>query len=107
MTTLTARARKALVCVMAGVGMMSAAPVAAVQTPVTFNLINLGGAAPDSAAGKGFSLAARYWSSVLTTSQPITVNFQVSLAALGPDILGSTRSSYTARAVVDVQDLIV
>jgi hypothetical protein len=77
-------------------------PAIAAQTVVSFNLNNLGGANPGSAAYAGFAAAANYWSSVLTTSQPVTINLNIGFQTLGPNILGSTRSSFTSKAAVNV-----
>ena len=86
--------------------LLSSTAAIAVQTPVQFNLINVGGVDPGSNAAKGFQAAANYWSSVLTTSQPVTLNINVGFSPLGPNILGSTRSSFTSKAIVNVTNRI-
>jgi hypothetical protein len=82
-------------------------PAAATQTHITINLINAGGVTPGSNAYNGFTAAAHYWESVLTTSQPVTVNLQVGFAPLGPGILGSTGSSFTSKLAVNVENRIL
>ena len=84
-----------------------AAPAVAVQTPLHINLVNDGSVVAGSNAEKGFTAAAKYWESVLTTSQPTTVNIQIGFKPLGPNILGSTGSSFTARAIVNVSNRIL
>ena len=83
-----------------------AAPAAAVQTPITINLVNDGSVVAGSNAEKGFTAAAKYWESVLTTSQPTTINIQIGFKPLGPNILGSTGSSFTSKAIVNVANRI-
>lgn len=90
--------RKVLLAATAVV-LVSSGGAFAAQTPIQFNLINVGGVDPGSNAAKGFQLAADYWSSVLTTSQPITININVGYAPLGPNVLGSTGSSRSIRQV--------
>ncbi len=75
----------------------------AVQTPIQFNLINTGGVEEGTKAYWGFHAAADYWSSVLTTAQPVTININVGFQPLGPNILGSTRSSFTSKAVQSIE----
>jgi hypothetical protein len=75
----------------------------AAQTPIQFNLINVGGVDPGTNAYKGFHAAADYWSSVLTTAQPVTININVGFSPLGPSILGSTRSFFTSKAVQSIE----
>jgi hypothetical protein len=79
----------------------------AAQTPISFNLINTGGVDPGTQAALGFQAAANYWSSVLTTSQPITININVGYASLGPGILGSTGSARSIQAAINVKNRIV
>jgi hypothetical protein len=77
-------------------------PAIAAQTVVSFNLNNVGGANPGSAAYNGFAAAANYWSSVLTTSQPVTINLNIGFQSLGAGILGSARSSFVSTAAINV-----
>ncbi len=88
--------------------LLSSGAALAVQTPIQFNLINIGGVDPGTNAYKGFTAAANYWSSVLTTTSaaPITINLQVGFQSLGPGILGSTGSARTIRAAVNVSNRI-
>jgi hypothetical protein len=69
------------------------APAAAGQSPLHFKLIDTGGAAPGTIAYQAFSAAANYWSSVLTTSQPVTVNVQVGFQPIGDSVLGFTSTN--------------
>lgn len=85
---------------------LSSSTAFAVQTPIQFNLVNIGGVTPGSNAAMGFQMAADYWSSVLTTSQPITINIDVGYAPLGPNILGSTGSTRSIKAAVNVESRI-
>ena len=94
---------KALVAVAA----MLASSAQAEQTSVTFNLIDTGGTEQGSLAYQGFKAAADYWSSVLTTSQPVTINLATGFGKLGPDVLGSTGSSFTSKAIVNVENRIL
>jgi len=95
---------KFFVCGAAALLLSTAA--SAVQTPVQFNLINVGGVDAGSKAYKGFHAAADYWSSVLTTSQPVMININVGFSALDPGVLGSTGSSFTSKAIVNVENRI-
>ncbi len=61
---------------------------------MTFVLNDLGGVGVGSQARAGFEAAAALWSAVL--SDPITIVLDVSFAALGPGILGSTGSTTNA-----------
>ena len=92
---------------LAGAAMIAAtAPAAATQYAVHINLVNDGTVAAGSNAEKGFTAAAKYWESVLTTSQPTVVNIQIGFKPLGPNILGSTGSSFTSKAIVNVANRI-
>lgn len=86
--------------------LLSSGAALAVETPIQFNLINVGGVDPGTAAYNGFSTAAYYWSSVLTASQPVTINLQVGFQSLGPGILGSTGSARTIQPAISVVDRI-
>ena len=86
--------------------LLSTTAQAAVQTPVKIQLNYGSGIKIGSAQYNGFTAAAKYWESVLTTSQPTTVNFNVNIGKLGPNILGSTRSSFTSRQVKFVESRI-
>jgi hypothetical protein len=81
----------------------AAVPALAVQTPITINLINTGGAEIGTNAYRGFRTAANYWQSVLTTSSPTTINLNVGFQSLGADILGQTGSTFTSSLIADVQ----
>ncbi len=74
-----------------GSAMLAAATVAAPAGAVTFNLIDIGGAAPGTLARDGFERAAGFWASVLTDN--VTINLQIGFQSLPPRVLGSTRSS--------------
>ena len=87
--------------------LLSSTAAFAAQTPIQFNLIDTGGVGPGTQAALGFQAAANYWSSVLTTSQPITININVGYAPLGPGILGSTGSSRSIQAAINVKNRIV
>ncbi len=86
--------------------LLSSTSALAVQTPIHINLVNDGSVVAGSNAEKGFTAAAKYWESVLTTSQPTTINIQIGFKALGPNILGSTGSSFTSKAIVNVTNRI-
>lgn len=88
--------------------LLSSGAALAVETPIQFNLINIGGVTPGTSAYNGFNAAAAYWSSVLTTSSatPITINLQVGFQSLGPGILGSTGSARTIQAAINVSNRI-
>ena len=83
--------------------LLSSGAAIAAQTPIQFNLINVGGVTPGTGAYYGFHAAAAYWSSVLTTSTPVTININVGFAPLGPNILGSTGSTFTSKAVQSIE----
>lgn len=87
--------------------MLSASTAFAAQSAVQFQLNNKGGVGAGTTAAMGFQMAADYWSSVLTTSQPITINIDVKYAPLGPNILGSTGSSRTIKSVLGVENRIL
>lgn len=97
--------RQKLLCAVALSAFFSGA-ASAQQAPIQFNLINIGGVDEGTNAYEGFSAATNYWSSVLTTSQPVTINLEVGFQSLGEGILGSTRSSRTIQAAIDVSDRI-
>jgi len=89
------------------VALLSSTAAVAVQSPVTVHLNYGPGLKVGSGAYYGFNAAAKYWSSVLTTSgAPVTINFNVDFGHLGPNILGSTRSSYTSKLAVNVENRI-
>ena len=80
------------------------AAVPAAQSPVTVHLNYGVGLTPGSGAYIGFTEAARYWSSVLTTTgAPVTVNIDAAFDHLGPNILGSTSSNFTSKAVQSIE----
>jgi hypothetical protein len=83
---------------------LATTPASAAQ--VMFNLINIGGVNPGSNAFKGFNAAANYWSSVLNTAAPVTVNINVGFQSLAPGVLGSTGSSRAIRQIPFVQNRI-
>ncbi len=86
------------------VALLSSTASVATQYGVHINLVDGVGVTPGSNAYKGFHAAAAYWESVLTTSQPVTLNFNVAFAPLGPDILGSTGSSFTSKAAINIEN---
>ncbi|MEI6485517.1 MAG: NF038122 family metalloprotease [Sphingomonadales bacterium] len=86
--------------------LLSSGAALAVETPIQFNLINVGGVTPGTSAYNGFRTAAYYWSSVLTAPQPVTINLQVGFQSLGPGILGSTGSTRTVQPAIFVVDRI-
>jgi len=89
---------------LASVAALTGAAPASAQNAVHINLINQGGVEPGTKAYDGFTAAAKYWESVLTTADPnVTINFAVKFDHLGPNILGSTRSAFTSRAVQFVE----
>ena len=86
---------------------MASSAAFAVQSKVRIVLVNTGGVEVGSEAYFGFRTAAKFWEDHLTTSQPITIRFNVGFGSLGPNILGSTRSSFTARPVQFVEGRIL
>ena len=91
---------------LATAALLSSGAAFAAQTPITIVLNNIGGVDPGTNQAKGFQLAADYWSKVLTTSQPITINIDVGYAPLGPNVLGSTGSNRSIRQVNFVESRI-
>lgn len=87
--------------VCAALGMVGTAGVAQAQN-VTFTLIDGGGTAVNSQAYYGFKAATDYWSSVLTAAQPTNIVIQTGFSHLGANILGSTGSSFTSKAVQNI-----
>lgn len=72
--------------------MAAVALVAASQAQaLTFTFNDLGGAAANTQAGRGFRVAAGFWSSVLRDD--VTVNLNIGFSSLGPNILGQTGSA--------------
>ena len=73
-----------------------ASPVTAAPQPVahdiTFNLVNIGGVTPGSSAEAGFQRAVALWQSFV--GDAVTIRLDVGFSALGPNILGSTRSTF-------------
>lgn len=74
---------------------LAASPASA----ATIVLNNLGGVEEGTAAYKGFNIAADFWSQRLTND--VTIVLDVGFRALGPNILGQTRSS-SAVVPIDV-----
>ena len=89
------------------IGLGGAGTAFATQSKVTINLINTGGVEVGSDAYFGFKTAAKFWETHLTTSQPVTINFDVGFGSLGPNILGSTRSTFTSKSVQGVEGRII
>ena len=81
----------------------TAMPAMAAQTALKINLINTGGAEAGTDAFIGFKTAAKFWETHLTTSQPTVINIDVGFEPLGPNILGSTGSSFTSKAVQSIE----
>ena len=97
------------VLVMAASAMLvSSGAATAAQQNIQFNLVNIGGVDPGTNAHKGFTAAADYWSSILTTTStlPITINLEVGFQSLGAGILGSARSSRTVQPAINVSNRI-
>ena len=86
--------------------LLASTAASATQTAVHINLVNDGSVIAGSSADNGFRAAAAYWESVLTTSQPTTINIQIGFKPLGPNILGSTGSTFTSKAIVNVTNRI-
>ena len=78
---------------------LAAAPASA----ATIVLNNIGTTTTPEAL-KGFRIAANYWESQLTNNVVLTLN--VGLDKLPPNVLGSTRSSFTSKAVVNIENRI-
>jgi hypothetical protein len=89
--------------------LLSSGTAMAAQQNIQFNLINIGGVDAGTNAYKGFTAAANYWSSVLTTTSaaPITINLNVGFSSLGPNILGQTQSAAVIRQVNFVSSRII
>lgn len=88
--------RKVLVSTAAALALAAfSSPASAAQ----IILNNLGGVEEGTAAYKGFTIAADFWSKRLTND--VTINLDVGFRALGPNILGQTRSS-SAVVPIDV-----
>lgn len=84
-----------------GLAATAVAPASA-QTKIVLNDI---GGVTGSKAELGFKIAASYWESVLTNN--VTLTFDVGFAALGPNILGGTRSNiYTYVPIQTYQNLL-
>ncbi len=78
----------------------SAFAIAAPAQAAVIKLIDIGGAAPTSQAGKAFGIAARFWGARLTNNVFIRLN--VGFSQLPPNVLGSTGSITNVAAVQDV-----
>jgi hypothetical protein len=85
--------RKALLALAAGTT-LAAAPAHA----LTINLLGLD-SFTSVQAQRGFTVAARYWESVLTNDA--VVNFQVGYESLDPGVLGGTRSNLQQYVSID------
>jgi hypothetical protein len=79
-----------LKAIIAGATALAALTATAPASALTIKLIDIGGVT-GSKAQQGFDIAARYWESVLTNN--VTMNIQVGFSALGPNILGGTRTT--------------
>ena len=75
----------------------------AAAAPVTFTLINTGGAEVGTDAYYGFTAAANFWSSVLSAKQATNVVIDIGFDHLGADILGSTDSNFVATTTQNVE----
>ncbi len=101
--------RKSLFCAIAYQGLILLAFVPSVRAGLTFNLIDVGGASSQSAAGIGFQRAADFWSSKY--SDNIVVNIEIGFSALGNGIIGqassrtetSSYSRFRSAAVADAR----
>ncbi|MFD1612430.1 NF038122 family metalloprotease [Sphingomonas tabacisoli] len=69
---------------------------------VTFTLVDTGGAGAGTQAYYGFAAATNYWSSVLTAAQPTNIVLNIGFKPLGPNILGSTGSTFDSKAVQSI-----
>jgi hypothetical protein len=67
----------------------------------TIVLHNIGGVTPGSDAYNGFRRAANFWGSQF--SNDATINLDVGFNHLGPDILGSTRSTFAVKSIQSVE----
>lgn len=74
---------------------------------VTFNLTDVGGAAPGSAAGNAFLAAANFWSTYL--ADPIVVNLDVGFQNLSstPNVLGQTTSTSQTVSYTSVKNALI
>lgn len=80
-------------------GVAAAAMSAAPANALSIVLTDIGGVAEGTEAWKGFTAAAKYWESVITTD--VTVNIRVGFSNLGETTLGQASSSgvtYTTAA---------
>ncbi|HET6970810.1 MAG TPA: NF038122 family metalloprotease, partial [Phenylobacterium sp.] len=85
-----------------GVGAVAAATSADAATIV---LHDLGGAAPGTAAYNGFTTAANFWAAQIQNN--VTINLNVGFNHLGPNILGSTSSTFTTRSVQSIENHLI
>ena len=81
------------------------ATVATATHAATITLTNKGGVDVGTQAYQGFTTAANFWGSVISNN--ININLDVKFQTLGPNILGSTRSTFTSRTVQDVEARII
>jgi hypothetical protein len=71
----------------------------------TIILHDIGGVTPGTDAYDGFRRAANFWGSQF--SNDITINLNVGFNHLGPNILGSTRSTFTVKSVQSVENHLI
>jgi hypothetical protein len=75
-------------------------------TPVQFNFTDAGGAAPGSAVYDAMVIAGDYWSSILSTNAPVTININVTTSSLAPHQLAYTDAVQNGYAVGSVENSI-
>ncbi|MGH6781133.1 MAG: NF038122 family metalloprotease, partial [Sphingomonadaceae bacterium] len=94
MSNVASHLRNALLGTTFATAMLAASPANA----IVINLIDQGGVT-GSAAEMGFTVAARYWESVLTND--VTMNINVSFEDLGPSVLGGTSTALYTYVPID------
>lgn len=75
---------------------------AAPASALTITLRDVGVTPASADAARGFRAAAAYWESVITNN--VNVNLDIDFAALGPNIIGGTGSSYDERTFASVRN---
>lgn len=72
---------------------------------LTFNFTDVGATPMDARFYQAFQAAGQYWSGLI--SDPVTINLEVSFAALPSGVLGSTSSNYVGYGYANVRTALV
>lgn len=84
----------------AGAALVASIFGAQAASALTVNLIDYNNTVTGTAAEQGFNIAAKYWSSLITTAA--TVNIRIGYSPLAAGVIGSTSSSFRSAAATSI-----